>query len=105
MIQNFFKLPNRPSQQKYLRTLKVIPEGTVQELWNERMKKETQVECEDKVNCFQEENLDTGTSDIWTKRAHRVGKRKVLRRNIAINTKVKYFEKTEKAEKYKLFCI
>lgn len=44
------------------------------------MKKETQVQCEDKVNCFQEENLDTGTSDIWTKRAHQVGKKKSVKK-------------------------
>lgn len=44
------------------------------------MKKETQVQCEDKVNCFQEENLDTGTSDIWTKRAHQVGKKESVKK-------------------------
>ena len=33
-------------------------------------------ECEERVNCFLEEKLDMGTSEIWIERAHRVGEKK-----------------------------
>ena len=39
-------------------------------------KNETWEECEERVNCFLEEKLDMGTSEIWIERAHRVGEKK-----------------------------
>ena len=39
-------------------------------------KNETWEECKERVNCFLEEKLDVDTSEIWIKRAHRVGEKK-----------------------------
>ena len=39
-------------------------------------KNETWEEFEQWVNCFLEEKLDMGTSEIWIERAHRVGEKK-----------------------------
>ena len=39
-------------------------------------KNETWVECEERVNCFLEEELDMDTSEIWIERAHRVSEKK-----------------------------
>ena len=39
-------------------------------------KNETWEECEERVNCFLEENLDTDTSEIWIERTHCVGEKK-----------------------------
>ena len=55
-------------------------------------KNKTREEYEERVNCFLEEKLDIDTSDIWNERTHRIGARKLARRDrllshsIVINT-------------------
>ena len=39
-------------------------------------KNETWEECEERVNCFLEEKLDTENGEIWIERAHRVAEKK-----------------------------
>ena len=39
-------------------------------------KNETWEECEERVNCFLEEKLDIGTSEMWIECTHRVGEKK-----------------------------
>ena len=55
-------------------------------------KNETWEECEERVNCFLKEKLDIDTSDIWNERTHRIGEKKLVRRDrllshsVVINT-------------------
>ena len=55
-------------------------------------KNKTREEYEERVNCFLEEKLDIDTSDTWNERTHRIGERKLAKRDrllshsIVINT-------------------